>query len=66
MSTELHVIAPETPTKEMIRAALPWLESWSHMRATDRLNAIENAYRAMTKNLPSARAAISLAGESHE
>jgi hypothetical protein len=53
-----ELLAPEVPTKAMIRAAVPWLSSWTHMRPLDRLNAIENAYRAMTQHLPGAQALL--------
>ena len=44
---EGYAIVPIEPTSEMIKPALSWFTGWSHMRAGDRKNAIESAYKAM-------------------
>lgn len=40
------------PTREMLRAAIPWLIQYKYMQATDRQNAVEQAYRSMIAATP--------------
>ena len=44
---EGFAIVPIEPSGDMVKSSLPGFTGWSHMRAGDRKNAIESAYKAM-------------------
>ena len=47
-------LVPVEPSVEMRRAAAPWIANYHMMRATDKTNALTDAYQAMLKAAPKA------------